>query len=438
MKKKLQHLLTAVGFTVVLAAAIFACSDFLEYKEAREKYTDFYEAETNFDVIFMGTSHTYGTLYPMELWKEYGITSYNWGYNHCAVAESYHLMQEVVKRTDPRLFVVDLYGLLEYDNWDGVGNGKYRTDKVEEQHVQFDAVPFSQEKVTAVRDIFDDYDKNNDFLWNFILYHNRWEDLGTRDFTAQPLPLMGATIYSGVGSHPPFRPTETETMDLSHIVGYEYLLKMIEFCAERDIQLLCTYLPYPAKPASQIVANSLEEVLRGYPNCRFVSMLDADYLVYPADLYRDNNHLNYVGACKATSWLGQYMLEHCGIESHADDPAYTACWDEYYARYYDYKVQLLAEQTALYEHLLLLYGTDFQAQLQVSAASAAFEADAMAAAILERLGGSVEVTVSDTVTYANQPCDVRLTVRRTDDGTQVLARGFRYENGVASMLEEVQ
>ena len=36
MKKTVQHLLTAIGFTVALAAAILACSEFLEYKEAKE------------------------------------------------------------------------------------------------------------------------------------------------------------------------------------------------------------------------------------------------------------------------------------------------------------------------------------------------------------------------------------------------------------------
>lgn len=436
MKKKLQRLLTAIGFTVALAAAIFACSGFLEYKEAKEKYTDFYEAETNFDVIFMGTSHTYGTVYPVELWKEYGITSYNWGYNHCAVAENYHLMLEVVKRTKPKLFVVDLYGLLEYDNWEGTGNGKYRTDKVEEQHVQFDAVPFSREKGAAIRDIFDDYSQNNDFLWNFILYHNRWEDLGERDFTAEGLPLMGATIYSGVGSHGPFTPTETETVELEHIVGYEYLIKMMEFCGENGIQLLCTYLPYPAKPASQKVANSLGAVINRYPNCSYINMLDADYLTYPADLYRDNNHLNYIGSCKTTSWLGAYMIKHLGIESHSDDPAYAEYWDAYYERYYDYKAELLLEQTGLYEHLLLLYGTDLRAELTVKTGCAAFTEDSMAAAILTQLSGSVEVSATDEVTYANQPCDARLTVWRTDDGTQVLSRGFSYQGGTATMAEQ--
>lgn len=433
MKKKIQHILIALGFAAALLASIIACSNFLEYKESKEKYTTFYKQETNFDVIFMGTSHAYGTVFPMELWKEYGITSYNWGYNHCAVAENYHLMLEVVKRTNPKLFVVDLYGMLEYDNWDGVGNGKYRTDKVDEQHVQFDAVPFSKDKVTAVQDIFDDYDQNIDYLWNFILYHNRWEDIGSRDFEAKEQPLMGATIYSGVGSHGPFTPTETDTIDLENLVGYQYLVKMMEYCAENDIQLLGTYLPYPAKPASQQVANSLAEAMSQYPNCSFINMLDADYLIYPADLYTDNNHLNYVGACKTTSWLGEYIMENHGIESHFDDPETRAYWDDYYAQYYTYKANLLSGQTGFYEQLLLLYGTDFRAELTVRSECEALTEDSMAIDITSQLE-NFEILESEEVLFWDTPCDLQLTVWRTDTGDRLQTHYFTYQNGIYTMI----
>lgn len=425
MSKKIQHVLLCVGFTAVLAAAIYGCSRLLEYKEATEQYTAFYEAETNFDVIFLGTSHAYGSVYPMELWREYGIASYNWGYNHCAVAENYHLMREIVKRTDPKLFVVDLYGLLEYDNWDGVGNGKYRTDKSGEQHVQFDAIPLSRDKIDAVWDIFDDYDQRLDYLWNFILYHNRWEDLGSRDFLADELPLMGATIYSGVGTHGPYTPTETESMDLSEIVGYQYLLKMMAFCAENDIQLLCTYLPYPAKPASQQVANALEGIVNGYPNCRFLNMLEAEGLNYPADLYTDNNHLNYLGACKVTSQLGAYILENYDVTSRGDDPAYRDYWGGYYARYYDYKVNLLSGEAGLYEQLLLLYGTDFRAELTVTpAATEALTQDGVAAAILSDLGGTLTLRTEEEILAGETPCDLQLDVWRCDSGGHLQTRSF--------------
>lgn len=435
MSKKIQHILTAVAFAAALAAAIFACARLLEYKEAREKYTTFYEADTNFDVIFMGTSHAYGSVYPMELWKEYGIASYNWGYNHCAVAENYHLMLEVVKRTQPKLFVVDLYGLLEYDNWAGSGNGKYRTDKADEQHVQFDLVPLSREKVEAVEDIFDDYDQRLDYLWNFILYHNRWEDLGARDFQADELPLMGATIYSGVGTHGDYAPTETEKADLSDIVGYQYLIKMMEYCAENGIQLLCTYLPYPAKPASQQVANALEDIVNSYPNCRFLNMLEADYLSYPADLYTDNNHLNYIGACKTTSVLGEYILEnYAEVTSRRDDPAYQAYWDGYYERYVAYKTNLLSAQTGFYEQLLLLYGTDYQAELTVGTGCAALDEDAVAAEIVAQLQGSVTVQTGETLLCGETPCDLRLSVWRRDSGDHLQTHFFTWRDGAYTLV----
>ena len=40
-------------------------------------YYDFYQQEQDFDVLFLGTSHVLNAVYPMELWRDYGIVSYN-------------------------------------------------------------------------------------------------------------------------------------------------------------------------------------------------------------------------------------------------------------------------------------------------------------------------------------------------------------------------
>ena len=47
-------------------------SKLLENKEAQRQYKDFFEDVTDIDVIFMGTSHMYNTIYfvskTCELW----------------------------------------------------------------------------------------------------------------------------------------------------------------------------------------------------------------------------------------------------------------------------------------------------------------------------------------------------------------------------------
>ena len=75
MTQRIKAIISVVVFIALLFSAIFACSDFLEYKQASIEYEPFFEAKTNFDVIFLGTSHMYNSILPMELWKEYGIAS---------------------------------------------------------------------------------------------------------------------------------------------------------------------------------------------------------------------------------------------------------------------------------------------------------------------------------------------------------------------------
>ena len=112
---KLKRIISCILFATLLLGAIVKCADLLEYKEARKKYTPFYESETNFDVIFLGTSHMWNHVLPMELWKDYGISSYNWGYSNCTPAENYYLIQDILKYTSPKVVVMDVYGLTEYD-----------------------------------------------------------------------------------------------------------------------------------------------------------------------------------------------------------------------------------------------------------------------------------------------------------------------------------
>ena len=72
-----------VGFAVLWAAALVVCLLGLDRALRREdgarKYSAFYEETQPIDVYFLGTSHVMDAVYPMELWRDYGIVSYNFG-----------------------------------------------------------------------------------------------------------------------------------------------------------------------------------------------------------------------------------------------------------------------------------------------------------------------------------------------------------------------
>ncbi len=356
--KKIMRIFSSLLFAILLFLTIANCADLLEYKEARIKYTPFYESETNFDVIFLGTSHMWNHVLPMEMWGEYGIASYNWGYSNCTPAENYYLIQDILKNTSPKVVVIDVYGLTEYNNYN---NGKYRTDRIEQQHVQFDSLPiWSKSKIEASQDVFDDYDSNEDFIWNFIMYHNRWSELGQSDFEYDITTEKGAYFLTGLGSASFTQIDENEKTEIDGAC-YPYYLKLIEYCEEQGIQVLCAYIPFAASEEQQKIANTIGDIVEQYPNCSYVNMLNENILNFMTDICPDNGHLNYSGASKVTSWLGQYLSDNYAL----DDYRNNEYWMSDYTDYHKYKITVINEQTTLPSYLVQLFDDDFSAELEV-------------------------------------------------------------------------
>lgn len=426
MKSKLKNLLGFVFFVVMLCLALYGCMRLVEYKDARIKYNDFFEADTNFDVIFMGTSHAYNSILPMELWSEYGISSYNWGYSNCTPAESFYILKDVLKYTEPKLIVLDMFGLMEYENYDGYGNGKYRPDRIEQQHVQFDAIPLSLNKIQAAYDIFDDYENNTDFVFNFMMYHNRWNELTTDDLFVEYSPEKGAQMLVGHSDGVGYTSIgEDETRELDSVC-YDYFIDFLDYCDENQIKVLCVYLPFPASSSCQRAANSIDAVVDDYIRANYVNMLNLDIIDFSTDIYSDRNHLNFTGACKVTSWLGEYITEHY----YMDDYSQNASWQADYEEYLAFKIDNLNSHSSLIDKLTLLYGDDFDVEINVRRNCTYFTDNYTASLFVQGLGDSLTYNVtSGMVKFGDRYCDLSITVRRADTGEVVDFVGYVYDNG---------
>lgn len=127
-----------IGLTLFLLCGL---SKVLERKAADMKYTDFFEEEEDFDVLFLGTSHVKYGILPMELWHDYGIVSYNLGTNQQFLPTTYWQMENALEYTSPKLIVIDCFFLsLE----DLVSTSA---------HDSLDAIPFSKTKLDALSDL---------------------------------------------------------------------------------------------------------------------------------------------------------------------------------------------------------------------------------------------------------------------------------------------
>ncbi len=360
MRVKAKRILSCVCFLCLLLLCFIKTADILEAKVSRVKYTSFFESDTNFDVIFLGSSHIYNGILPQELWNEYGITSYNWGYSNSTPAEGYYLLKEIVKYTDPKLVVIDLYGLVEYEN---KGNGKYRSDRIEQRHVQFDMFPFSINKLKATLDLFDDYEYKSDFLFDFLLYHTRWDDLSEDDFRIEYSTEKGARLLAGYEFASINFISENEQTEI-HSVCSEYIQPTIEFCNENDIELLFVYLPYGSTEDTQRVANSFGDFAASFGDFQYLNLIYSDSVNYNTDLYTDQRHLNYMGAYKITSELGAYIQQEYDLTDYREDDDYSSWWSDY-SDYLLYKTDTLKNQDSIYNILIMAYSDEYSVNASV-------------------------------------------------------------------------
>lgn len=352
--EKSKNIISCIIVITLLILVMRKCSSVFELKTATAKYTPFYESNTNFDVIFMGSSHMYNTVYPMELWKDYGISSFNWGYANCTPSVEYYLMKDLIKYTSPKVVVVDIYGIAELGHWT-----KYSEDAIGQYHVQFDRMPLSKVKIDASRNAFDTYPGRNDFIWDFILYHSRWNSLTKEDFVYKDSPEKGASICTETLGKTTYTKIADE-LKSEELYGFNFdaYLALIEFCNEHDIQVLGVCNPCAASEVSQRAANTIGEIIEAYPNCRYYNMLNEGILDFNTDVIGDNEHLNYSGGSKVTERLGRYLKDNYELDDYSDNEY----WISDYEDYFDHKVSLMTGQKSLPVYLPHLTDDDFDTE----------------------------------------------------------------------------
>ena len=259
MKEKtkivLKRILGSILFLAILLGVLSYAAFVTKRKNSDEKYADFFNQEQDFDVLFFGSSRVLNGVYPMELWDDHGMVSYNFGGHGNYIPVSYWVWRNTMNYTKPKLVVIDTYYIEE--------NNPYR-ENTQQVHLSTDAFPLSKTKYEMVQDLFgdekSDFHKNrNEFLFNFGSYHDRWSDLTKDDFVINATPEKGAEMRIDVAD-------ELETHwyrehEIPNLVGWTgdslgklYLKQWIKDCQDQGIEVLLIYLPHVASYEQQDVA----------------------------------------------------------------------------------------------------------------------------------------------------------------------------------------
>lgn len=356
MKQKIKIMISCI---LVMAGIVFISnylSKLVEVKSSYFKNGPFYEQKEDYDVLFLGTSHVVNGIYPMELWKDYGIVSYNLGGHGYRMETIYWVLKNALDYTTPQTVVIDCLGLsidtkvVEQENFETL------------QHVSFDSMPLSFNKIRAIQDIMGNSDKKMDYLWKLSLYHSRWNEISSSSFLCDTNLTKGAELRVGIAQPKEYEPVfPAESFDDTRSV--EYLRKMIEECQERKINVVLTYLPFPADEECQREILKMKEISHEY-NVPYINFVDMNLVDFQTDLYDEDSHLNPIGAKKVTPYIGQILREDYNIADHKQDLTYKG-WEKDYENYVDMKMQLLRDNLTLSQYILALENTECDIVLEI-------------------------------------------------------------------------
>ena len=314
-KKVLRRAAGGILFFVLLAVMILRLDSALKLIQEDNLCPRYYKFPKNtFDVTFLGASFVMYGIYPMELYRDYGIASYNLSTGNQTMEASYYLAKESIEKDHPALIVLDT-------NMAWIGE-----ETLESQYIHYitDTMPyFSRNRLDMIRNLSE---KGEDLLplyFPLIAFHSRWEELTYEDALPQAKEMeYGCKVTGRVDAAEPFDDPENMEMGLPEI-SKKYIEKTIELCRANDTQLLMISVPVIGKNKffgqggynlRWTAANEVEKLAKenGVPCVNYFNEGKTLGLDVKTDTY-DGEHFNRWGAAKLTAALGEYIHKNFDI-----------------------------------------------------------------------------------------------------------------------------
>lgn len=331
----MKKICRCICFALIVAITICYINKVLSYKittdEDLSSVSMLYNTEDNLiDAVFLGTSHTYCSIYPSVMWNEYGISAFDMSVSGQDKDSTYHAIKEVLKTQSPKVVFVDLYGMLfdlAFRDWLIYRN--YLTFKL------------SKNSIEHVKDGITE--NPGDFLLRFPIIHTRYKELIKTDFISYSEneyrrgESLGWRIQEGY-TDPEGRLTE-EIEELSE-KNRSWLEKLKKLSEDEGFELVLFIAPFTVFENQQQIFNGAKQFASENQIAFYDlnNLYDEIGLDYEHDML-DTEHTNGWGATKVSAYLAQILADKYGLSDHRGDSKYYQ-WDLNYERY----VHSLAEE----------------------------------------------------------------------------------------------
>lgn len=303
MENRKKNFLSSVSFILILVVLLFTVSKILlPAKASVAGIIDpmamgiVYEKKQTIDVLFIGDSETYSAFVPLNLWKDYGITSYGCGTAAQKLSKTIGILQKAFANQKPKVVFLET-------------NAIFR-------------------KMEAVDALL----LKSDLLKQTFVFHNRWKTMIPGNNTSE------TTVYNnetkGYKFSAAVSPADTKnymsgTSGKARIssLNRTYVKEITDFCKNNGAKLVMVSTP-STKNWSMLKHNAVKDLAKEYK----IEYIDMNLMQeeIPIDWKNDTrdkgDHLNYYGASKVTGYIGKYLSETGLVENHKGDSEYSQ-WD---------------------------------------------------------------------------------------------------------------
>ena len=330
MKNTLRITAFGILFVSVLAAlsALFNgpfwyTNGYVANRDARYAAIDLEEPE-QIDVLNVGNSLCGVSLTPLELYRDYGITSYNISRDLQSRPATYYAVKMALRKQKIKVLLWETdnlclrqdgittytqelsefnyyhFPVLRYHSfWKNWVNGKKRGEFYKGYQIRKMTVSPDPDKKTGGKDVENDTQN----AWNEEREQKRIKKL-----------LANIELNKQI------------TLDREQLRAFK---RINNLCKANNIKLVLYSAPsmkyYRSRARHDTLAKLAEQYGIDYVDANFDEM--AIGIDWNKDSYDGGGHLNINGTRKMTKYMGEYLSTHCGLTDHRGDPAYAAWAD---------------------------------------------------------------------------------------------------------------
>lgn len=308
MKRILKKGFRITSFLMILVLMLGGISWIVSPKDNRNMHNTtangfLGEKPHTIDVLILGDSESFTSFSPMQIWRDYGYTTYVCGTSRQYVQDTYNFLVRFTESQKPRVVFLET-------------NLLYRAEG-------------------RLSDIFRVAQNTASKFLPVFEYHNRWKRLGINDFhktkgytwrdELKGFRINGKIVpYEGT---PEYMKKTSKTKKIPNVCTY-YFKKMAELCKEKNIELVLVSTASPANWSYE-KHNGVDKLAKEYG----LTYLDMNLIVdklkidWKNDTYDKGDHLNFYGAQKTTAYLGEYIKSNFSITDNRGKEEFKH-WDD--------------------------------------------------------------------------------------------------------------